>query len=1446
MSKRPTLPNLKPFEFSGDPDDYPSWREKVVTLFNFIGLLEVFGIPLPGAVAEVKEEDVPPNAEAFALAWFVLESILPVPLVRFIRSCGRDPKKAMAKIDKRFLVTGQAGLDSNEDKLQNLRMRAGNFTEYIDSLTYLLDRIDLCRVELKISPLSDDRKKHFLLKGISVRDLLWTASIVHARTLTFDAAVEYLENWNLTVSQQDSPLESALLMASPPGAARTNRFPTRAKAKCSNCGIRGHDEANCFKLHPEMRTARPSCKGCGRSGHSEDRCYTLHPELRPASYGRRPASGAGPEVVNVAVSEPCEFAFPSFTLPSSLNRAASVADTACTIHALNNINRFVSTRYCSPKTVRGLNGVSTYDQCGDAHLWCEVDGKRHLVKLIDAAYIPSAPYNLISVPRLWKGGCTSRYSGDGMSWNFYHGGVNMMRADLSSGLPVVQTAVSEAGFSPTPWAGLAFPVVDDDDPEGKHEEYAARLEAATPNDLPLLLDTTSDDSEDFDDLPPPPPPSASPVEMRPVDRIHQRLGHLSLRGIQQLRREGRAPGVKASDKLSPCNTCARVNSIRTSFPTPDFDVSSIPLEVLDEEHADLTGPIQPPGTEGERYLSLTVDKASGHIHGDCLQTKDQSFESFTNYSSQVQTKFGRPIKKLWTDRGGEYVNHEFADHAKASGMEHHFSVATVSQQNGLVERAMRTVLSVARALLDFGSVRKNRWPDACLYAVYLINRRPSRRLGGRDRMTVWSGTTANLDSLRVFGCEVWRHIPVAQRIKLDDRAERCVFLGVETAGKSYRLWSISRKRVINAVSVRFNENIFPFAGHLPGQSEGPYESFSVDPGSGGDDDPASGDGGDLDAGDGADDAPGVAVPTLPPGVFPAPVSASSASGPPRRSTRSNLGIPAPRLEDSAALMADVALTSTAVPSSQLPPEPRNFKAAMASDEAKEWKAGCDEEYKSLDDNKTWELVDLPEDAHVIGSGWVFRRKLQMDGTIKRWKARFVARGYEQTEGVDFHETFSPVASYASIRLVLAIAAALCLLLHQMDVVSAFLQGPIDTAIYVRQPEGYIVAGSEHLVCRLLRSLYGLRQSPRIWWLQLDGFLVGLGFLRCLSESCIYVLREHGQLLIIAVYVDDLVIACSCDRLLAWIKSQLSARFRMKDEGVMAWCLGMRISRPVPSIITLDLEQYTLNFLERTGMRSARPARTPSVPGLVLSADDCPQTDEEKAHMAVFPFRAILGVLLYIALATRPDLSATVSALGRFCSNPGRPHWLAMQRVLRYLAGTFSRGLTFSRHARDNPLQLLGLVDADWGGDVNTRRSTSGFVFYFCNGPVAWCSRLQRTVALSSAEAEYLSLSDACKECSWLRSLLTELGFLQEATIILEDNQGAIAMANNPVQRRRTKHIDIRAHYIRQLVESGAVSLQYLPTDRMIADLLTKPAARAIFEKLVDYLLGPLGRWTDMD
>jgi hypothetical protein len=839
MSKIPSIPNLDSYMFSGLRKDFPSWHDAAVTLFAYLGLLPIYGIVL-GAITnsdgldsgelqdEAKMESADPRQ--LSTAWFVLTGILPQRVVRFIRSCDRSPKKAWDKILAKYAANGQTALDTYEDDNQVHRMQRGHFSDYVEGHTYLVSRIDACRKELAQDLLSDDRKKHFLLRGIDIRDPLWGVAISHARSLPYDDAIAHLEEWDLMLSLRETHIEPALAVRAP-----TPQLSRRPKVKCDHCKQGGHEKARCFKLHPELRQqrdgGRPTCEGCGKRGHSKDRCFKLHPELRPSSH--RPAS-VSPAFAAAPCYDEDGFAFPSFALLAGMDRKLKLADSACYTHISNEPEDFVSIHDCPPKTVRGLYGSGTYSQRGEAHIWCAVDGVVSLVKLLDCALMPESPFTLISIPKLWAGGCSSEYQAGASSWDFYYRGANFMRADLTSGLPIVKTAPPSVAPIDARSTNVALPALYNG-PEGKYDDMPALIpdsDEEKDDDIPNLVDPSDseDDSDyDSDDDLPTPPLIVTGAGVLPIDRHHQRLGHLSEKNIHALRRQGSITGVKASDKLSPCATCSRVNLNRTSFPTPDFDIATTELEVGDENHRDLTGPITPPGLNGERYLSLSIDKRSRHLEADSIKTKDESFDSFKTFLARSEKQTGRPLKKLWTDRGGEYANQRFSDLTTTSGIIHQFSVPYDHEQNGLIERPMRTVMTVARALLDSSSVPRRFWPEACRHAVYLLNRRPHAALNGDTPESVWSNTIANLDLLRVFGREVWRHVPVELRRKLDDRAERCAFLGVETAGKAYRLWSFERQRVVTAVSVSFNEDVLPFAGDVPGLSTGTYETFVVNP-----------------------------------------------------------------------------------------------------------------------------------------------------------------------------------------------------------------------------------------------------------------------------------------------------------------------------------------------------------------------------------------------------------------------------------------------------------------------------------------------------------------------------------------------------------------------------------------------------------------------------------------
>jgi len=498
--------------------------------------------------------------------------------------------------------------------------------------------------------------------------------------------------------------------------------------------------------------------------------------------------------------------------------------------------------------------------------------------------------------------------------------------------------------------------------------------------------------------------------------------------------------------------------------------------------------------------------------------------------------------------------------------------------------------------------------------------------------------------------------------------------------------------------------------------------------------------------------------------------------------------------------------------------PSTVSEALEGPDARNWEEAMDSEMESILKNDTWTLTELPPGRKPIGCKWIFRLKLLPDGTVERYKARLVAKGFAQQEGVDFNETFAPVAKFTSIRLILAIAVGEKLFIHQMDVKTAFLYGFLKELVFMTQPEGYIQKSQEHLFCKLHRSLYGLKQAPRAWYSRIDIYLCQLGFKRSVADHGIYV-KVYGDVkIILALYVDDLLILCNKLEVIFQVKADLSKEFEMTDLGEAKFILGIYLEQNIPEgYIRLNQSGYIAKILERFKMEDSNPVSTP----LDVSVKLCKNQDPPLAEMKDIPYQSAVGSLMYAMIATRPDIAAAVGVVCRFMSNPTRQHWTAVKRILRYLKGTKHFSLQYQ--ATGDKVKLTGYSDSNWAGDLDTRRSTTGYTFLVNSGSISWSSKIQTTVALSTTEAEYMALSETTKEVIWLRQLLSDLGYQQQSpTTLYVDNQSTISLAKNPVMHARTKHIDICHHFIREHLDNQDINLEYINTADMIADILTKP------------------------
>ena len=487
---------------------------------------------------------------------------------------------------------------------------------------------------------------------------------------------------------------------------------------------------------------------------------------------------------------------------------------------------------------------------------------------------------------------------------------------------------------------------------------------------------------------------------------------------------------------------------------------------------------------------------------------------------------------------------------------------------------------------------------------------------------------------------------------------------------------------------------------------------------------------------------------------------------------------------------------------------------MASPDAHEWQIAIESELESLRINGTWTLVDLPPGHKAITVRWLFKRKRNPDGTVERYKARLVVQGYKQVEGIDYDEVYAPVSSYSTFRVFLALVAKYGMVCENLDVKTAFLQGEIAETVYIAQPPGYH-QGSTKMVCLLHKAIYGLKQAPRAWHLKLKTELLRLGFVASDADASLYFHRSEQILVPLLSYVDDLLGSSVDPSKWQSLKRKLMGTFDMRDLGTTTSFLGMEIVRDLEKrTLRLTQRRLTTELVSRFGLTSAKGRSTP----LDKSTKLVPTTPETALDTKQFAYSALVGSLQYLAHGTRPDIAQAVGLLARYSSNPSVQHWDAAKCVLRYLAGTPDMGITYAPEDAD---VLHGYCDADYAADLSTRKCTTGYVFKVHGGAVSWASRLQKSTALSTAEAEYMAASSAAQESIWLSRLLADFEIETKPVLILTDNQAALHLTDNPITSQWAKHIDVRVHFAREKVELGDVTYKYCPTEHMVADMLTK-------------------------
>jgi len=944
------------------------------------------------------------------------------------------------------------------------------------------------------------------------------------------------------------------------------------------------------------------------------------------------------------------------------------------------------------------------------------------------------------------------------------------------------------------------------------------------------------------------------TEKLTIMELHRRMGHIAPAVAKKLVDNGLVTGVRldtSADEPIFCESCIYAKATRK--PVAKEREGERASVFGGEVHTDVWGPAPVATLRGRRYYVTFTDDKSRLSYLYLLRRKSDTFPAYRDFEAECNTQHDAKIRTLHSDRGGEYTGKEFVMHLKRNGTKQKLTIHDTPQHNGVAERLNRTILEKVRAMLHASGQPKFLWGEAARHAVWLKNRTPTKALQGMTPLEAAMGKKPDLRGVREWGSKVW--VRNESSAKLGGRVNEGIWVGLDDKSKGARVYWPQTRTVTVERNVYFN-NSGP-SGPLEGED---YEVVEVP----------------VVISNSTDDSHAershnsiIEMPSAESARIPIPdPSATLLDDAPRerrirkpsqrvqdiisgRGVNSHRprdpilaqGIQAPTVsviaertefegdgsaeqlmmvtEEEAELLADEwAMVSEMAEAEAL--EPGSLADARRRPDWSDWEIAIGEELTVLKEAGTWVLVDPPPGANIVGSKWVFRAKKDAAGNVVRKKARLVAQGFSQVPGIDYFDTFAPVARLATIRTVLALAARDNMELHQIDIKGAYLNGELTPGevIYMRQPPGYESRDHPRHVCRLHKTLYGLKQSGRRWYQKLVKILVHeLGFTQCDVDQAVFFKRMvDKKLIVVVVHVDDCTIAASTYEMVADLKARMREYVEITDLGELHWLLGIEVRRNREKLtISLSQRSYIESIMRRFGLDALKPISTPMDPNAKLSVAQNPSTGAEYAAMCHVPYREAVGSIMYAMLGTRPDISFATTTVSKFSSNPGMPHWEAVKRIYRYLNGTKDLWLTYGGEMR----ALAGYTDAD-GSMAEDRHAVSGYAFLIDGGAVSWNTKRQEIVSLSTTESEYIAATHAAKEALWLRSLIAQLFKpFDHVTTLFSDNQSAIALAKDHQYHARTKHIDVRFHFIRWIIEDGKIRLIYCPTDDMVADTLTK-------------------------
>lgn len=1232
-----------------------------------------------------------------------------------------------------------------------------------------------------------DLERHFLDFDKIVRELKSMGATIEPLDAICNLLLTLPESFNVVVTAIETMDPANLTME----FVKSRLLDEANKKKCNldSCSV---NEVAAMNAGYVLR-----CYFCKQTGHKKSDCPKWKSKRsKKRSQANVTTTSESPEIVFLAGVDDAT----AFHCSENLAAMRWVIDSGATEHMVNSVNYFSSMDELVPPLVIGVakNGVTlSATKIGKISGFSVVDGVRVACSIDDVLFIENLKCNLFSISSIEKKGFRTVFVNSMVGiWRDDRQFIKGLRRNKLYEFEIEVNMKKSQSIS----KGKEF----------KHDPSIAlngRIEVIKgtgPVSAVTHRGRTSIDT-----------PTTQILKL-----WHKRFGHLNQNSLKRLFIEDMVDGIGDGVKgdLGVCEPCIFGKHCRRSFSKTGGLRSKRVLELI---HSDVCGPLSPSSWDGKRYVLTFVDDYTHFTTVYIIANKSDVAQLFVQFSKMVQARFGQTIVKLRCDNGGEYRSNFLKKFCSESGIEIEYTVPHTPELNGVAERMNRTLLERARSMMNQCGLQKKFWNEAVQCAAYAVNRSPTNAMAqvnsNKIPAELWYEKRQNVSNLRVFGCVAYAHIPGVSRKKLDSKSHRCIMFGYATNG--YRLWDLQTEEIIIRRDVVFDENRFVSnieSTSVVKESSSSVEEISSNPLSdmekssqlpSGFDEQAV-----LDDDSGGDET---IVDMYPDRNF------EALDEPRRNPVRSCRQQPPQSNGDGVVSYAALALNAEQF----VDDIPNSFADIKDREDANNWMEAVESEMNSLLKNNTWTLVEPPRNRSIVSCKWVFKRKRDECGHPVEYKARLVARGFTQRQGFDFDETYAPVVKIVTLRVLLAVATQMNMHIHQMDVKTAFLNGNLNEEIYMRQPDGFVRG---NLVCKLNKSLYGLKQASRMWNERFHDVILKLGFDRSMHDSCLYIKRDEHHIMYLLIYVDDLLLIGNNIDDIKHIKTSMSNVFEMKDMEEVKQFLGIHIVRDrVKGALHLDQKVYLENVLKRFGMNDCNGVSTPIERQLKLvKADGCVETNQ--------PFKELIGCLIYAAITSRPDLCAAVNYLSQFQCCATDEHWSHLKRVLRYIKATLNLHLIYVRDQRADI--LCGFADADWAGDINDRKSVSGHVFKVFGATVSWSTRKQKAVALSSTEAEYVSLSLASCEVIWLKEILIELNLPIDGPITLyEDNQSCISIVSDVRDHKRVKHIDIRYNHIRDLVSQNKIKIEFISSENQLADIMTKGLVAVTFIRLRELL-----------